>query len=103
MEHASGMLGVVIPKFKEKIKQESEKCFDKFKAKLNNSTTVNLSTKVISIGASVETSIVEYAENKNIDLVIIGTRGRTGFKKLLLGSVASGVIIYAHCAVLVVK
>ena len=47
--------------------------------------------------------IVDYAEENNIDLIIIGTRGRSGFKKLLLGSVASHVVTYAHCPVLVVK
>jgi nucleotide-binding universal stress UspA family protein len=36
-------------------------------------------------------------------LIAIGTRGRSGFKKLLLGSVASGVVTYAHCPVMVVK
>jgi nucleotide-binding universal stress UspA family protein len=51
--HASGMLGVVTPNFKEKVKQEA-------------------------------------AENKHIDLIVVGTRGISGFKKLLLGRVASG-------------
>jgi nucleotide-binding universal stress UspA family protein len=31
------------------------------------------------------------------------TRGRSGFSKLLLDSVASGVVTYAHCPVMVVK
>jgi nucleotide-binding universal stress UspA family protein len=48
-------------------------------------------------------AIVEYAELENIDLLVIGSRGLTGFKKLLVGSVASGVVTYAHCPVLVVK
>ena len=47
--------------------------------------------------------IVNYAEEEEIDLIIVGTRGRTGIKKLLLGSVANGVVTYAHCAVIVVK
>jgi nucleotide-binding universal stress UspA family protein len=38
-----------------------------------------------------------------MDLIILGTRGQSGFKKLLLGSVASGVVKYAHCPVMVVK
>jgi nucleotide-binding universal stress UspA family protein len=33
----------------------------------------------------------------------VGTRGRSGFSKVLLGSVASKVVTYAHCPVLVVK
>lgn len=52
---------------------------------------------------SVVKEIVEYAEKYKIDLIIMGSRGMTGFKKMLLGSVASGVVTYAHCPVLVVK
>lgn len=47
--------------------------------------------------------IVKYAEDKEIDLIVVGTRGRTGIKSMLLGSVASGVVTYAHCPVIVVK
>jgi len=45
--------------------------------------------------------IVDYAEHEGVDLM--GTRGRSGFKRVLLGSTASGVVTYAHCPVLVVK
>ena len=51
----------------------------------------------------VPASIVNYAENTGVDLIVVGTRGRSGFKRLLLGSVASDVVTYAHCPVLVVK
>ena len=51
----------------------------------------------------VPASIVNYAEKTGVDLVVVGTRGRSGFKRLLLGSVASDVLTYAHCPVLVVK
>ena len=53
--------------------------------------------------SKVGSAIVDYAERENVDLIVIGTRGRTGFKKMLLGSVASDVVTYAHCPVLVVK
>jgi nucleotide-binding universal stress UspA family protein len=36
-------------------------------------------------------------------MIVIGSRGMTGFKKLLLGSVAGAVVTYSHCPVLVVK
>ena len=52
---------------------------------------------------SVSGTIVEFAENQDIDLIVVGSRGRSGFKKLLLGSVASKVITYASCPVLVIK
>lgn len=47
--------------------------------------------------------IVNYAENMNVELIVVGTRGRSGLKRLLLGSVASDVATYVHCPVLVVK
>ena len=53
--------------------------------------------------ASVSGGILDFAEENNIDLIVIGTRGRSGFKRLLLGSVASHVVTYAHCPVFVVK
>jgi len=47
--------------------------------------------------------IVQLIEEKQIDLVVIGSHGRTGVSRLLLGSVAEGVIRSAACPVLVVK
>jgi nucleotide-binding universal stress UspA family protein len=48
-------------------------------------------------------AIVELAEERKADIIVIGTRGLGGFKKMLLGSVANSVLHYAHCSVLVVK
>lgn len=47
--------------------------------------------------------IVRYAAEKNIDLIVIGTQGKKGIERLLLGSVAETVIRRAGCKVLVVK
>lgn len=64
---------------------------------------IKLRTEIIIDAMSIVGAIVEYAERENIDLLVIGSRGLTGFKKLLVGSVASGVVMYAHCQVMVVK
>lgn len=42
-------------------------------------------------------------EAKNYDMVVMGTLGRSGFSKLLLGSVAERVVRFAPCPVLVVR
>ncbi|HET9853118.1 MAG TPA: universal stress protein, partial [Candidatus Limnocylindrales bacterium] len=47
--------------------------------------------------------LVETARRRSIDLVVIGSRGRTGLGRALLGSVAGEVLASARCSVLVVK
>ena len=47
-------------------------------------------------------SIVGYAAAKDIDLIVIGTHGRTGVSRWLLGSVAEAVVRAANCPVLTV-
>ena len=47
--------------------------------------------------------IVSYAKTKGIDLIVMGTYGRRGTKRILIGSVTERVIEYAPCPVLVVR
>ncbi len=47
--------------------------------------------------------IVRYAKKTGIDLIVIGTHGRTGIKHMLLGSVAEKVVRKAPCPVLTVS
>jgi nucleotide-binding universal stress UspA family protein len=82
--------------------EEGKQHVDKVKQKATEKN-VSVKTDVISGITSVVKDIVEYAEKEKIDMIVIGSRGMTGFKKLLLGSVASGVVTYSHCPVLVVK
>ena len=48
-------------------------------------------------------AIIGTAKEKNIDLIVVGSHGKTGLEKLLMGSVAERVIVLSPCAVLVVK
>ena len=49
------------------------------------------------------TEIARYAVDAGIDLIVMGTHGRTGLERLLMGSVAEKVMREARCSVLVVK
>ena len=64
---------------------------------------VKVKTDVVIGVSSVVKEIVGYAEKNKIDMIVIGSRGLSGIKKMLLGSVASGVVTYSHCPVLVAK
>lgn len=47
--------------------------------------------------------IVRFAKSRRVDLVVMGTHGRSGLAKLFLGSVAGRVVAAASCPVLTVK
>lgn len=54
-------------------------------------------------GVSPADNIVTFADEKNIELIVVGHRGKANLEKFLLGSVASRVISHATCSVLIVK
>ncbi|HEY9490735.1 MAG TPA: universal stress protein [Nitrososphaeraceae archaeon] len=82
--------------------EDAKTWLEKFNQK-SKEDNIQLKTELISSHRPVDYVILEYAEKNNIDLIVVGTRGRSGFKKLLLGSIASSVVTYAHCPVMVVK
>jgi nucleotide-binding universal stress UspA family protein len=105
--YSTNIFGLVTPssinELLQDAKHEAQQWFDKIKEKMYENRDVQLKTEVVVSPTSVVGAIVDYAERENVDLIVIGSRGTSGFKKLLLGSTASGVITYATCPVLVVK
>ena len=67
-----------------------------------NAKNVPFSMEVIHNPSSAD-GIVTFADKNNMDLIVIGSHGRTGFRKLVLGSVANGVVAQAKCPVLITK
>jgi nucleotide-binding universal stress UspA family protein len=104
--YSTTMFGLITPssinKILEDAKHEAQLWLDKIKEKISEND-IELITEVVVSPTSVVGEIVDYAEHENVDLIVIGSRGRSGFKRLLLGSTASGVVTYATCPVLVVK
>lgn len=73
----------------------------KYKQYIENQSINDLRTEIVEGIKPVAVTIVEKSELENVDLIVIGSRGRTGFKKMLIGSVSLDVVKYAHCSVLV--
>ncbi|MEK6744909.1 MAG: universal stress protein [Nitrospirota bacterium] len=48
-------------------------------------------------------AIVKLAQDQNVNMIVVGSHGRTGLRRLLMGSVTEKVIGHAPCPVLVVK
>lgn len=75
---------------------------------LNRGIDVAREAGVSAVGELIEASstvqaLVEYATKEKIDLIVVGTRGMTGFRKIIMGSVSNGLTSHADCPVLVVR
>jgi nucleotide-binding universal stress UspA family protein len=90
----------------DKVKEEAQRYLDNVKDKAkrseNNKNTIQVQTQIIATATSIVAGVT-FAEKENVDLIVIGTKGKSAFKKLLLGSIAGGVVTYAHCPVLAVR
>jgi nucleotide-binding universal stress UspA family protein len=87
----------------EKVRAKAAAVMLKEDTKRITNGVIHLKSQVVISPLSITGSIVQYAERENIDLIVVGTRGRSGFKRLLLGSTASGIVTHAHCPVMVVR
>ncbi len=76
---------------------------DALRAQLKSeSDTYNQIDVAVAIGDPGH-EIADYASNVGADIIVLPCHGRTGLKRLLIGSVAERVVRLAHCPVLVLK
>ena len=102
-----GLYDIETPDEIKQILQESKEMtkewFDKIKEDAVKMNMKVIKTELVTTRSSIESAIVDYAERNGIDLIVLGTAGHSGFKKLFVGSVASGVIKHSHCPVMMIK
>jgi nucleotide-binding universal stress UspA family protein len=60
-------------------------------------------TNGLIMGGKPSDAIIQTAKDKQADLIVLGSHGKTGVEKLLMGSVAERVIVLSSCPVMVVK
>ncbi len=60
-------------------------------------------TPSITEGQAVYKSILATAESSGVDLIVMGSHGRKGLEKLVLGSVASQVLSHTHLPVMIIR
>ncbi|WP_180033436.1 universal stress protein [Acinetobacter sp. YH12233] len=77
------------------------KTLDEAKAKFA-AAGIDAETQLLE-GQVIYSEIVKAAESLNTDLIVIGSHGRTGFKKLFLGSVAQSILGQATVPVMVIR
>ncbi|CAD9194609.1 hypothetical protein F994_01784 [Acinetobacter bohemicus ANC 3994] len=85
----------------ERARTSIEESLAAAKAKFNEQG-IEVETKLLE-GQVIHREIIRAAEELHADLIIIGSHGRTGFKKLFLGSVAQSLLGESHIPVLIVR
>lgn len=83
-------------------KIESHKILERVKS-MAKQCEINIKTVMIESSTSAGNTILNYSKQNGIDLIVIGAREKSGATKVLLGSVASRIVAYASCPVLVVR
>lgn len=64
---------------------------------------VKVETHMLVRGYEPDVDIVKFAEEHRFNHIIVGSRGRSGIGRVLLGSIAEGIVEKAHCIVTVVR
>ena len=100
----SAASGIPIPDYKplEDAKKEASRKVLSEGLRVASSQGLKAKGELIEAPSVVE-ALVDFATKERADLIIAGTRGMTGFKKLILGSVSSGLVNHAPCNVLIAR
>jgi nucleotide-binding universal stress UspA family protein len=92
------------PTTSDKYRAESEKeSNDKLADLLKKGAVRDVKHVLVTRFGSAATTLLEYAAQEDIDLIVIGSHGRTALANLLLGSVAEHVFRHSPCPVMTVK
>ena len=88
--------------WREDLKREAQEILDEQVRKIEEAGgTVAIAH--LRMGERRDEAIVHLAEDIDDGLIVIGSRGFGGMKRVLMGNVADSVVRHAHCAVLVVR
>ncbi|NNM03093.1 MAG: universal stress protein, partial [Nitrosopumilus sp.] len=94
--------GMSFSRAQEAQDEEEKKAKDEMNKIKESIEGMDISVEIIHNSSTVD-GILLFVEKNDIDLIVMGSHGRSGFKKLVLGSVASAIITRATCPVLTDK
>ena len=84
----------------EGLRQQLEELVARAEGKMRE---VGFATEGRVLAGDPRQSLLEVATRERADLIVVGSHGRSGIAKMMLGSVSSHVVTHAPCSVLVVK
>lgn len=86
----------------QKGREDAEKWFSDIRRKVGDDR-VRLKTKTTESIGSPASAIIRFAEKEAVDLIVMGTKGRTRATRRLIGSTALGVVMQAPCTLMIVR
>ena len=86
----------------QSVEKDAEKWFSTIREK-SSANGIRLKTGLVVSSIEVEDAIVNYADRENVDLIVIGEEGKSGFKERLHGSTASHIAAQTKRPILIVK
>jgi len=94
-------MGVTLPfTYIQELEGEIQRSME---SSLERVTAAGLEGEIVIVHGVPFHEIIETAKTQQVDLIVMGTHGRTGFQYVLLGSVAEKVVRLAPCPVLVAR
>ncbi len=93
-DHPLSLLDTLKARAREATESQQAETFDPANVRMKH---------VMVRGIAPAPAILDYARDNNIDLIVMGTHGRRGIRRALLGSVAEEVVRHASCPVLTVR
>lgn len=85
----------------EQIKEQAQKRLEEAGTKVQDMGIT--ARTVMDYGSSPADSILTFAEKEGVDLIVLGSRAKTGLDRFLIGSVASKVVAHSTCSVMVLR
>jgi len=101
---AVGYTGIADPLSLSDVSEQMEESAERELPKIADCQECNdIEVEEIIAHGDAAAEVVRTAKEKDVDLIVIASHGRTGLGRILFGSTAESVVRHAHCPVLVVK
>ncbi len=86
--------------WQDRLQRDADSCLDQAR---ELATEYNRSIETVTLVGRPRREIVQYATEEDIDHIVLGSRGRTGLRRVLLGSVAESVLRRSPVPVTIVR
>ena len=98
-----GLYGQVLESYTRSVDEARQEVAEASQSVANRLSDAGLRATPVVLEGDPASEIVRYAAERRAGTIVMGTRGRTGLARLVLGSVARNVLVHAPCSVLIVR